>query len=369
MKAVATALVLIVGAAVVLWYGNMLNSWVVGGLVGGLAAVLLSIPLSLVLFSHFAHHHDEPEDQRVAVFAEELFEEEAYPQMSARRMRNVREVRVVEEQVSPRTATWGRDEDYRDKNYSDQNYYAPAQLPAPATTRLPAARRQTSPQRLPAAPRNLSPERSMTSRHPTRQLPEYQAIKNNQNRSQLQAKALRAARLEASQQSRDQEFESYGYREERRYGNDSTYGSQRGAAIYRERRLEEERFSTSEQEAISQKRRGRAPRRERRIIDSTLQPEDGYEQYEEYGDDNVSPPYEDDARTTGMQRIARRERRTDWIETSPSTEKVGRSLVRRAPYLYDDDSLREEFAQYVQEPITRRSTRYLTSFPDEEEQE
>ncbi len=58
MKAVATALVLIVGAAVVLWYGNTLNSWVLGGLIGGLAALLLSIPISLTLFSYLSRRHD-----------------------------------------------------------------------------------------------------------------------------------------------------------------------------------------------------------------------------------------------------------------------------------------------------------------------
>ena len=59
MRAAAVALVLIVGAAVVLWYGNTLNSWVLGGLIGGLAALLLSIPISLVLFSFFSRRHDE----------------------------------------------------------------------------------------------------------------------------------------------------------------------------------------------------------------------------------------------------------------------------------------------------------------------
>src|SRR2546430_17559192 len=59
MRAVATALVLIAGAAVVLWYGNTLNSWVVGGLIGGLAALLLSIPISLSLFSFLSRRHDE----------------------------------------------------------------------------------------------------------------------------------------------------------------------------------------------------------------------------------------------------------------------------------------------------------------------
>src|SRR5579859_2526994 len=59
MRAAAVALVLIIGAAVVLWYGNTLNSWVLGGLIGGLAALLLSIPISLVLFSFFSRRHDE----------------------------------------------------------------------------------------------------------------------------------------------------------------------------------------------------------------------------------------------------------------------------------------------------------------------
>src|SRR5579883_2741446 len=58
MKAVATALVLIVGAAVVLWYANTLNSWVLGGLIGGLAALLISIPISLTLFSYLSRRHD-----------------------------------------------------------------------------------------------------------------------------------------------------------------------------------------------------------------------------------------------------------------------------------------------------------------------
>ncbi|MDQ6644679.1 MAG: hypothetical protein M3Y76_09535, partial [Chloroflexota bacterium] len=59
MRAAAVALVLIVGAAVVLWYANTLNSLVLGGLIGGLAALLLSIPISLVLFSYFSHRHED----------------------------------------------------------------------------------------------------------------------------------------------------------------------------------------------------------------------------------------------------------------------------------------------------------------------
>ena len=64
-KTVAMALILIIGAAVVLWYGNTLNSWVVGGLIGGFAALLLSIPISLVLFSYFSRHYDVHQQEEV----------------------------------------------------------------------------------------------------------------------------------------------------------------------------------------------------------------------------------------------------------------------------------------------------------------
>jgi hypothetical protein len=240
-------------------------------------------------------------------------------------------------------------------------------LPGPSQYRLPTARAYPPSQRLPTQ------ERGTTSRHPTRQLPEYQVLKNSQkavntDRSQLQAKALRTARLEASQQSRAQDFEQPIYKDYR------AYGSERGSELYNERRfLEEERLSTHEHEALSQRRRSRASRRERRIVDSTLLPENTNDRYEDRTINSASSTYgevsEETDRTTDMQNFAVRERNTDRISTSPPTESVGRSLVRRAPYLYEDDPLRQELAQHVQEPITRRSTRYLVSPSDEEEQE
>ena len=41
-------------------------------------------------------------------------------------------------------------------------------------------------------------------------------------------------------------------------------------------------------------------------------------------------------------------------------------LVRRAPYLYEDDPLRQELAQQIERPITRRSSRY-EQYDEEEE--
>src|SRR5438105_15774378 len=84
MRAAAVALVLIVGAAVVLWYGNTLNSLVLGGLIGGLAALLVSIPISLTLFSYLSRRHDEQlkaEAQEEMAFAQ--LGSYAYPQTAA----------------------------------------------------------------------------------------------------------------------------------------------------------------------------------------------------------------------------------------------------------------------------------------------
>src|SRR5436305_14531672 len=74
MRVAAVALVVIVGAAVVLWFGNTLNSWVLGGLIGGLAALLISIPISLTLFSYLSHRHEE----QLRLEAEAEAEEEMY---------------------------------------------------------------------------------------------------------------------------------------------------------------------------------------------------------------------------------------------------------------------------------------------------
>jgi hypothetical protein len=42
------------------------------------------------------------------------------------------------------------------------------------------------------------------------------------------------------------------------------------------------------------------------------------------------------------------------------TGNLNSPLVRRAPYLYDDDPLRQELAQQIdEEPIVRRSSRHL----------
>src|SRR5437764_14769995 len=94
MRVAPVALVVIVGAAVILWYGNTLNSLVLGGLIGGLAALLLSIPISLMVFSYFSRRHDEQlraEAQEEMALAQ-LYD---YPQVPAR---VAREAPIVDEE-------------------------------------------------------------------------------------------------------------------------------------------------------------------------------------------------------------------------------------------------------------------------------
>jgi hypothetical protein len=57
-----TSSVVIVGAAVVAWFGNSLNSLVLGGLMGGLAGLLLSIPISLIVFIMLARYSNASQE-------------------------------------------------------------------------------------------------------------------------------------------------------------------------------------------------------------------------------------------------------------------------------------------------------------------
>src|SRR5947208_5305133 len=112
MRAAAVALVLIVGAAVVVWYGNSLNSWVLGGLIGGLAALLLSIPISLTVFSYFSRRHDE---QLRAEAQEEMALAQVYdyPQVPARLARQAYTVDEEAYRLSLEEEQWREEERHR----------------------------------------------------------------------------------------------------------------------------------------------------------------------------------------------------------------------------------------------------------------
>src|SRR2546426_6338237 len=127
MRTAAVALVLIVGAAVVLWYGNTLNSWVLGGLIGGLAALLLSIPISLIVFSYLSRRHDE---QLRAEAQEEMALAQIYdyPQVPARLAREAYTVEEEAYRLSLEEEQW-REEERQRRMQTARN------LPVPSSPR------------------------------------------------------------------------------------------------------------------------------------------------------------------------------------------------------------------------------------------
>jgi hypothetical protein len=298
-KAVAVAFVLIAGAAVILWFGNRLNSWVLGGLIGGLASLLLSIPISLALFSYFTHQHDEgrqytpfshkrllslrPTPLRREIDAD--YEEEEYASVDTEFSA------VVEE---PYTSLHGsRNSGWLDEEFGSR-MPSQRQLPPPTSSRyatgnpssrrLPAAyggqSRKTTPPVRPA--NNRGEEEQRGRKTPTGRAP-YPSPSSHQQavfRSRFRSQALHAARLEAAQQ----------YMEE-----DDPYA------------------------------------------------------IEDFSDPNLSPP----------PRVRRgREPQTDHLLPDSFSEDIQRPVVRRAPYTYDDDEVREEMSHYRESPSVRRSSRY-----------
>src|SRR6266516_7319012 len=128
MKVVASALVFIAGAAVVLWFGNTLNSWVLGGLIGGLAALLLSVPISLTLFSYLSRRHDE-QLRAEAELAETEFSEVygAYAETPARTLRGTYDAEGYALQEGTEEF-WDEEEEY---------YHPQRALPRPTARNLP----------------------------------------------------------------------------------------------------------------------------------------------------------------------------------------------------------------------------------------
>jgi len=287
MKAVATALVLIVGAAVVLWYGNTLNSWVLGGLIGGFGALLLSIPISLVLFSYFSCHYDEHLEEEVlehekislaqhgsysivqdqSAYNEEYFDYEDQEFYSEYDEEEIYEGELdvdKDEYLHPEQSVWEEEQ---------PRYIPPARYLSPPSTRL-------------SATNNVDPEQQLVRRKKTRPrpVPGYQTPSSH---SRYRWEALHAARMEAALQAEH-------------------------------------------------------------VVDS-LPPQNSSRR-------PLSAP--DDASQTD--RFARhRDTQTEYGMDEAAPDSVRRPLIRRAPYMYDDDPLREEMAQYAKRPIVRRSSRYL----------
>ena len=378
MRAAAVALVLIVGAAVVLWYGNTLNSLVLGGLIGGLAALLVSIPISLVLFSYLSRRHDE---QLKAEAMEEmaLAQQEAYGYAET-------SAEVYEGNGSMLSA---------EEAWSEEDNYYPApkarQLPAVRQNQLPTSEnfivRQRSagyplvserPERMPKDIRGLQGNAtSTTARHPVadRQVryPGFPGYKVNSQRGSQQTAALRAARQEAAQQQQYSDTEFL-----------PNSPSRKLPVVRTERNLVQQpaRPSTPRTSRPLQPQMPDQYRPRRTVEGSSVPPggralprtgQTSARQTTEGLHQPMPEPQTDRLGGRNPQTGSFRQQpaapQTGQMARNPQLEAQRRNpdvvsgslknpLVRRAPYMYEDDPLRQALAQQIEAPSVRRSSRY-----------
>jgi hypothetical protein len=339
MKAVAVALVLIAGAAVVLWYGNTLNSWVLGGLIGGLAALLLSIPISLSLFSYLSRRHDE------RTRAEEVLLEEENLRLHRR------EQRYIESSIS--------------KSYEDER--EEYELERARRQQLAARKRMldgASAKALPAPrTKELAEHRETDRTLPTRgHYPGLPGTTSNLSRGKHQSEALRTARLEAQQ---GDEIESQ--RPQRRYGAGRGRRLEEGTleenakGVKRTKYLAEQAAARREAERFVEENVVERPTRQRR----EREPETGYSTSYSVDTEPIQPPEHRTRQTTRQPHIE-----SEYLKEEDDPGKTLRTkpLIRRAPYLYDDDPLRQKLSQHLDSPSVRRSSRTeRNEEPSEEE--
>ena len=339
MKAVAAALVLIAGAAIILWFGNTLNSWVLGGLIGGLAALLLSIPISLIIFSYLSRRHEEQEYLHGEVYEEDtFFEDEGYmrPRLASRQMKRVYE---VDSYTLPAPSAMNEAEVV-------QRQRSTRQLSAPTSQRLPATRntRSTSLQRIPSqeatrtAPSNPpSDGRTTSMRRPL--YPGFPGYEPGSTQSRHRSQALRAARIEAFQQADENEVDM---------GQWQTPNNRRTLESHPSRSANQKALPAAGESSASTRRTSAQLRRRRT---------DFLEQEEK-----METPNERHTRQTRLEGGKP-------TRELPRSENFNRPLVRRAPYMYEDDPLREELTRQIEQPTKRRSSIYEPEDIDDEENE
>jgi hypothetical protein len=370
MRAAAVALVLIIGAVVLLIFANTLNSWVLGGLIGGLAALLISIPISLFLFTILARRHDE----ELRALQEVLEEEMAAAGIEGREYAEVYEANAY---------VLSNEENF----YNDPRGRRLSGLPAAGQSQASVSAYGTYNQR----PGNYPPGSRRPSQAlpqarekgiPTQQLaPDHRLQKHsvhevNAMRSKYQTAALRAAQREAALESDDIEV----------VPTHSTAPYKRVSPARSSQPLSEQSTQFKqvrpthqlppEQQAVN-------PNSPRRVGDAASSQKGGTRRNVPSG--GVYFP----GRAPRTDSLRSREPQTDRLrERYPETEPVylrsqtgqlirnpqlveqlrdpdmitgslNNPLVRRAPYMYEDDPLREELAQQIDGPIMRRSSRFL----------
>ncbi len=356
MKVTAVALVLIVGAAVVLWFGNMLNSWVLGGLIGGLAALLLSIPISLTIFSYFSHRHDErlrAEAQEEILAQVYEYEEDLVDEYKNDRYM-IEAPKAWNEEVSPQ------------RRYSRQ-------LATPNYPPLPAAGQSHAHQsgNLPVQQRSVD-YTPLSRQSPEVRRKEAAGRRLAANRgvyypgsptSSLRSQALHAAQQEAAEQ--------------RDGANLPATTSRRMPAARPAQSLPEQPTRLSRQ--VPSRTTGRV--QSQRAFDTTS-PQTNTRRSFTSGDTSSLRPREPQTDQLNRRQSTGpvRQTQTGQIGRNPQLSAEFRNpdsvtgtlktpLVRRAPYMYEDDPLRQELAQQIDAPLVRRSSRRFENVQQDYEDE
>ncbi len=360
MRVAALALVLIVGAAVVLAFANTLNSWVLGGLLGGLAAILISIPISLVLFTLIARRQDarQREEKAGVHFVEDPYYEEESVVYEADGFS------LSEEDMEPQLDETSQ---YAHRRLRSSGYLSLP--PAGYSTRSRDREQYQEPRNYPRQPRPAARDRVEPA---PMQRPAQKRNLSTRSLAQHRSEALRQARLEAS--SNQHQENGSGSSSLSRHAQTNRGQTQRPSTRSTQQPRPSSSFTTGAVRP-SGRRDGRSdPRRE------TPRSWDEQEFSDDLSTDQLDEPYQPYPRHPTYPRRQRASRMVD-----PSTdaldedkerdaapqyrpgrdpERVSGSLrnplVRRAPYLYEDDPLREAFAQQLDPDrhITRRSSLY-----------
>jgi hypothetical protein len=377
MRVAALALVLIIASAVVLIFANTLNSWVLGGLIGGLAALLISIPISLIIFATLARRQDE------RLYAQMLLQQEE---------EDLAYYEEQQQQEYEERADFDEEDEYG-RVYDADAYYLPAEeeeyelprgrrqseirsLPAAGQSYASSSAHSTAKRRAANAPHNVpSPQ---TSRRPTRELAyerergersrESLTTRQNQQtghqrtartpnttgslRSQQQAAARRVAQQEAAQGSSGPEQISTG---PVRRPATTRHMPPQSIQLNRSRVQEEASKKNTLDESHSRTNTNRGAKRP----SNAGRPQET--QTDQLRDRNPYPttgPFRLSPETGQIARNRKMDEQTSGDE--PTTGNLYNPLVRRAPYLYEDDPLREELSQQIDKPITRRASRHLS---------
>lgn len=376
MRIAAVALVLIIGAAVVLAFANTLNSWVLGGLFGGLAAILLSVPISLAIFTLLARRH-EARQRSAALFYEEEpdFTDEMYDDAQV--------VYESEGYILP------ADEDFS-ANQRSRYYLEDRRWPVTGYLSLPPAGQDLDPYEAEddagllarRDPRNYPRQ----PRHPVRSLAPGGETKSplltsdsrrrpsTRSLAQHQSAALHRARQEAQQRSENRN--STGSLSRRPQGNRPSTQRPRTSRNLSPQASARGTYRPEDEYDTGLSRRKSVSWNEDEHFSGELSTDELREYDQQYSRrPGVYPrrPRAADPWTSGLEEgddeeelRARRPRR----DPDRMSGSLRNPLVRRAPYLYDDDPLSEEFARQLDNdrPITRRSSLY-ERYRDRDEEE